>query len=157
MGDEKLMEQLLAYADDRMRHQHIYPFCSFVTKNGVIISKGFNNGLNNWGDRTTHGEMVALRKTCQAIKIQGDIDLAGCSIYSTCEPCLACLDTILWTNIRRIVYCVDHTDFPEYFNDHLYTIDDYTTENPGTIETIKHLKHAEGLSLFKRAKNKYGW
>lgn len=52
-------------------------------------------------DITAHAEVHALREACRAL---GTIDLAGCTLYSSCEPCPMCFSAIHWANIDRIVY-----------------------------------------------------
>lgn len=152
--EESIMRQLIDYAHEKMAKNNAYPFCAFVVKNNVIISRAYNERVNAYGDKTMHGEMEALKKAIRALN-QG-IFLTGYSLYSTCEPCLACFDTALWAGISKIVYSVSHTDFPKYFNDHPYHPDDYERENPTKI-TLTKILHTEGLALFKEAKTKYGW
>ena len=52
-------------------------------------------------DITAHAEVTAIRAACRALKT---IDLAGCTIYSTCEPCPMCFAACHWANFDRIVY-----------------------------------------------------
>jgi guanine deaminase len=154
MDIKEIMQQLIDYSYDRMLNKGVYPFCAFLVKDGVIISKGFNEGLFDYGNKTIHGEMVAIKKACKSLL---NLYLDRCVLFTTCEPCLACFDTALWVHIKHIVYSVDHKDFPEYFNDHPYTIDKYIKENPGSIKISKYILHNEGIQLFKSAKKKHGW
>lgn len=52
-------------------------------------------------DITAHGEVNTIREACRA---SGGIDLSGCTIYSTTEPCPMCFSAIHWARIRRIVF-----------------------------------------------------
>jgi tRNA(Arg) A34 adenosine deaminase TadA len=52
-------------------------------------------------DITAHAEVTAIRRACAAL---GAIDLAGCTIYSTCEPCPMCFSACHWARIDRVVY-----------------------------------------------------
>ena len=52
-------------------------------------------------DITAHGEVNTIRAACRA---SGSIDLSGCTIYSTTEPCPMCFSAIHWAKIGRIVY-----------------------------------------------------
>ncbi len=158
MTNDEIMSDLLKYAHTIMDTESAYPFAAYIVKNGEIISRGYNKKVQLYGDKTTHGEMEAINAAIEVLHPKKIVILdAGYELFSTCEPCLACFDTALWANIKKFVFSVDHHDFPEYFNDHPYTIDDFVLEHPNTIEVIRCQQHDEGISLFKNAKQKYGW
>ena len=50
---------------------------------------------------TAHAEMVAISAACKGLK---KINLSGCTIYSTCEPCPMCFSACHWAKISRIVF-----------------------------------------------------
>ena len=52
-------------------------------------------------DITAHGEVNTIRAACRAL---GRVDLSGCTIYSTTEPCPMCFSAIHWAKIGRIVF-----------------------------------------------------
>ena len=52
-------------------------------------------------DITAHAEVHALREACRQLDT---IDLSGCTLYSSCEPCPMCFSAIHWANVDRIVY-----------------------------------------------------
>lgn len=52
-------------------------------------------------DVTAHAEVTAIRRACASL---GTIDLTGCTIYSTCEPCPMCFSACHWARVARIVY-----------------------------------------------------
>ncbi len=52
-------------------------------------------------DITAHGEVNTIRRACRAL---GAVDLSGCTIYSTTEPCPMCFAAIHWARIGRIVF-----------------------------------------------------
>lgn len=155
--EKRIMDKLINYAYEKMNKNNAYPFCAFVVREGVVISRAYNRKINLYGDKTTHGEMEALSKTCKTLRIKA-LDLGEkYELYTTCEPCLACLDTAIWHRVGKIVFSVDHTDFPHYFNPHPYTIEDYEKESDGKPLIVKRVLHSKGLALFKKAKKKYGW
>ena len=157
MNDEQIMEELITYGYEKMDKNNAYPFCSFVVKNGVIISRGYNSKVNLFGDKTTHGEMEAFSVACKTLQLKDLMFGKKYSLFTTCEPCLACFDTALWHRVGKIVFSVSHKDFPEYFHEHKYTIEDFQKENPGFIEIKNGTLHNEGIALFRKAKEKYGW
>ncbi len=52
-------------------------------------------------DPTAHAEVNAIR---QAAKQLQRIDLHGCVMYTTCEPCPMCLSAIHWSKIDEVIY-----------------------------------------------------
>lgn len=153
--EEQIVKELIQYAYEKMEKNNAYPFCGFVVNDGVIISRGFNERVNKYGDKTVHGEMEAMKKACLALHV--GINLRGYSLYSTCEPCLACFDSALWAGINKFIFSVSREDFPNYFNDHPYTLKDYQNDNPNEITVVREVLHDKGIKLFKTAIEKYGW
>ena len=75
------------------------PFGACVARKGRAIAVSHNTvWLSN--DITAHAEMNAIRAACRKL---GSIDLSGCTIYSTCEPCPMCFSAIHWAGIKKII------------------------------------------------------
>ncbi|PKR81502.1 tRNA-specific adenosine deaminase [Brumimicrobium salinarum] len=76
------------------------PFGAVIVKDGKIISETSNSvTLDN--DPTAHAEVNAIRKACKALN---SFDLAGCEIYSSCEPCPMCLGAIYWSRLDALYF-----------------------------------------------------
>ncbi|MEM8873015.1 MAG: nucleoside deaminase [Planctomycetota bacterium] len=58
------------------------------------------NTIGDTHDCTQHAELAAIQQACRQIESP---NLAGCTIYATCEPCPMCFGAIHWANIERIV------------------------------------------------------
>jgi tRNA(adenine34) deaminase len=54
-------------------------------------------------DPSAHAEVEAIRHACQRL---GTLDLRGCSLYSTVEPCVLCGYAIRRTGISHVIYGV---------------------------------------------------
>ena len=54
-------------------------------------------------DPSAHAEVEAIRQACQHLDT---LDLRGCSLYSTVEPCVLCGYAIRRTGIAQVVYGV---------------------------------------------------
>jgi tRNA(Arg) A34 adenosine deaminase TadA len=52
-------------------------------------------------DTTAHAEIQAIRDASRRLKT---LELSGCVIYSTCEPCPMCFTACVWARLGRIVY-----------------------------------------------------
>lgn len=76
------------------------PFGACIVKKGRVIACTHNTVWKHT-DITAHAEINAIRKACRVLKT---IDLSGCVIYSTCEPCPMCFSACHWAKISRIYY-----------------------------------------------------
>lgn len=76
------------------------PFGAVIARDGEAIAAAHNRV---WADTdiTAHAEVTAVREACKAL---GTVDLSGCTVYSTTEPCPMCFSAIHWARISRIVY-----------------------------------------------------
>ena len=82
------------------------PFGAVIVKDEKIIATGVNRvTLNN--DPTAHAELIAIRKASRKL---GTYNLAGCQIYTSCEPCPMCLGAVYWAHLDKIYYGNTKTD-----------------------------------------------
>lgn len=70
-----------------------------VSADGRILGQGVNQVFTEY-DPTSHAEINAIR---QAAKAMRNIDLSGCTVYSSLEPCLMCCWAIIQSNASRLV------------------------------------------------------
>lgn len=82
------------------------PFGAVVVRNGETIGRGANR-VTATLDPTAHAEVVAIRAACRQLR---DFSLAGCTLYTSCEPCPMCLAAALWARLDRVVYAADRGD-----------------------------------------------
>lgn len=82
------------------------PFAALVVKNGVVIASGANR-VTLANDPTAHAEVVAIREACRAL---GGFQLAGCEVYSSCEPCPMCLGALYWARPARVFFAATARD-----------------------------------------------
>jgi tRNA(Arg) A34 adenosine deaminase TadA len=82
------------------------PFAALIVRDGEVIAEAANS-VTTTNDPTAHGEINAIRKACAAL---GTFSLAGCEIYSSCEPCPMCLAAIYWARLGAIYYGSDQQD-----------------------------------------------
>lgn len=104
--DIKFLNIAIKLAAENVRSQNGGPFGALVVKDGLIISKGVNCVTEN-NDPTAHAEVNAIRNACA---ILNDYQLAGCTIYSSCEPCPMCLGAIYWSRPTRLVFAASKLD-----------------------------------------------
>ena len=76
------------------------PFGSVIVRRENVVAAAHNTVWRDT-DPTAHAEVNNIRAAARAL---GSIALAGCTLYSTCEPCPMCLSAIHWAKIERVVY-----------------------------------------------------
>jgi guanine deaminase len=94
------MRRAIALALENVRSARGGPFGAVVVKDGRIIGEG-TNSVTATNDPTAHAEIVAIRAACQILE---DFQIAGCDLYTTCEPCPMCLGAIYWARPARVFY-----------------------------------------------------
>lgn len=82
------------------------PFGAVIARDGVIVAAGVNRVTPDC-DPTAHAEVSAIRAAASKL---GTFDLAGCEIYTSCEPCPMCLGAIYWAHLDRMYYGNDKHD-----------------------------------------------
>ncbi|MDG6249277.1 nucleoside deaminase [Methanocalculus sp.] len=82
------------------------PFGACIECNGDIIASAHNQVFSDT-DSTAHAEIVAIRKAEIRLK---SIELEGCTMYATTEPCPMCFAACHWAKISRVVYGTSITD-----------------------------------------------
>jgi len=94
----------------RMRKKGKY-FGAVVVCKGKMIASAFTTTVED-NDPTNHAEIKAIREAARSLNSRR---LNGCTLYSTCEPCMMCTAAALWAQIDEIVFALSSADFPEYF------------------------------------------
>lgn len=82
------------------------PFGAVVVRDGTIVGRGWNR-VTSTNDPTAHAEVVAIRDACSRLRT---FSLAGCEIYSSCEPCPLCLAAIYWARLDRVYFAATCDD-----------------------------------------------
>ena len=82
------------------------PFGAVIVRGDEIIAEA-SNSVTIDNDPTAHAEVNCIRKATHRL---GTFDLAGCDIYTSCEPCPMCLGAIYWAHLDKIFYANDRKD-----------------------------------------------
>jgi tRNA(Arg) A34 adenosine deaminase TadA len=76
------------------------PFAAVIARDGKIVGEGVNT-VTATNDPTAHGEVNAIRAAAKAL---GTFLLAGCELYTSCEPCPMCLAASYWARLDAVYY-----------------------------------------------------
>ena len=100
MYQEKFMQQAIDLSARALDTPGTEPFGALVVKDGAVVGQGFNHSAANF-DPTSHGEVEAIRDACANLKT---LDLGGCELYTSCEPCALCVAAMRIAGIGRLYY-----------------------------------------------------
>ncbi len=76
-----------------------FGFGAVIVKNGNVIAKAHDTEMTA-KDPTAHAEMNAIRLAASKL----GINLHGCLLVSTHEPCPMCATAIVWSGINQVAY-----------------------------------------------------
>jgi guanine deaminase len=100
MYQEQFMARAIELSRQALTKPGTEPFGSLIVKNGRIVGEGLNHSVAHF-DPTSHGETEAIRDACRNLKT---VDLAGCDLYTSCEPCSLCVAAMHIAGIGRLYY-----------------------------------------------------
>jgi tRNA(Arg) A34 adenosine deaminase TadA len=85
----------------RARTNGNHPFGAvLVSASGEVLIEA-ENGFMPEHDMTAHAERLLATRASK--ELDPDV-LAGCTLYTSAEPCAMCAGAIYWTGIGRVVY-----------------------------------------------------
>lgn len=70
-----------------------------VDAEGAIVAQGANRMYTDF-DPTAHAETVVIREACGKLRA---VELAGCTLYTSVEPCPMCCWAIIDSKVSRLV------------------------------------------------------
>ncbi len=94
------MREAIRISIQRMRRNHGGPFGAIIVKGDRIVGRGWNC-VTSANDPTAHAEVMAIRAACRRLRT---FSLAGCELYTSCEPCPMCLSAIYWSRLQRVYF-----------------------------------------------------
>ncbi len=76
------------------------PFGAVIIRSSTVVAAAHNTVWRDF-DPSAHAEVNAIRSASASLRT---ISLAGCTMFTSCEPCPMCLAAIHWSKIDRVVY-----------------------------------------------------
>jgi tRNA(Arg) A34 adenosine deaminase TadA len=110
--EPQFLREAIRLSKDQMEANAGGPFGAVIVRPArkgrpsEIIGRGWNQVTSSF-DPTAHAEVTAIRDACQQLH---SVSLAGCEIYTSCEPCPMCLAAILWARLDRIYFAAGKED-----------------------------------------------
>lgn len=149
-NQDKIIQELLEFAETTMHERQMIPYVDFVVKDGVIIAKGFNYNRES-KDISMFSSVYTIRLAQQALDTG---DLSGYSLYSIFEPTIIAFDIALWAGIKDFTWCLNVADVPQHYFTTDYSPRIFAANNPDKITIQEGLAKDEALKLVKLAESK---
>jgi len=121
------------------------PFGAVIVREGKIVGEGANS-VTTTNDPTAHGEVNAIRAAARAL---GTFDLAGCELYTSCEPCPMCLASAYWARIDAIYYGATAADAAKAGFDDAFLYDELRKQHAERIIPSTQMLKEEAWASFK--------
>jgi len=138
------MRRAIALALENVRSGTGGPFAAVIAKEGRIIAEGANL-VTTSNDPTAHAEVVAIREACRVL---GDFQLAGCDLYTTCEPCPMCLGAIDSAPPARVFFAATAADAATAGFDDAFIYDELKIAPAARRIPASQLLREDALAIF---------
>ena len=145
MDHEKYMRMAIEKAREGMDSGQT-PFGACIVKNGEVIACEHNMV---WKETniTSHAEIVTIREAC---KVLGTVDLSGCTIYTTTEPCPMCFSAIHWAKIDAIYFGTRIPDAQEAgFSELTISNEEMKLQGNSPVQIVGDIMREENLQVFQ--------
>ena len=122
------------------------PFGACIVKDGKVIACEHNIVWEST-DITAHAEIHAIREANRKLN---SIELSGCVIYSTCEPCPMCFTAIHWARIDKIYFGAGIEDAKRFgFNELIVTNEMLKNHGNSKVEVEGGFMREKCVELFE--------
>ncbi len=139
------MKEAIRQATENARSGMGGPFAALVVKDGRVIATGVNS-VTLTNDPTAHAEVNAIREACRALSA---FQLAGCEIYTSCEPCPMCLGAIYWARPDRVFYAATAKDAAAAGFDDSFIYEELKLEHMDRRIPFEQMMCEEGIEPFR--------
>jgi guanine deaminase len=113
-------------------------------RDGNIVAEGVNV-VTATNDPTAHGEVSAIRAACRALST---FTLAGCELYTSCEPCPMCLAASHWARIKAIYYGCSASDAARAGFDDAFLYEEFRRDSSARLLPTTQLLREEAWASF---------
>ena len=127
------------------------PFGACIVRGDELIIAA-HNVIWQTTDITAHAEVNAIRLACKKLN---SIDLSGCRIYSTTEPCPMCFSACHWARLDKIIFGAAIPDANSYGFSELSISNEQMKQLGGSkIEIVGNFLGDDARKLFAEWKAK---
>ncbi|HUA01469.1 MAG TPA: nucleoside deaminase [Candidatus Aquilonibacter sp.] len=112
--DEDRIREIVRFTARTLDTPRPVPFGALIveTRTGKPLMRAVN-AVRHENDPSSHAETRTVRLACKKLKRP---NLAGYTMYSTCEPCAMCMANALWAGLDRVVFGTTIADASRFVN-----------------------------------------
>lgn len=140
----ELLRRAIALATENVVSGRGGPFATVIVRDGRIVAEAANS-VTATCDPTAHGEVNAIRAAGKAL---GTFTLAGCELYTSCEPCPMCLAASYWARLDAIFYGCSAADAARAGFDDAFLYQEFRKDQPARSLPATQLLGDEAWASF---------
>jgi tRNA(Arg) A34 adenosine deaminase TadA len=144
-ANPEFLRRAIALATENVLQGKGGPFGAVIVRDGKIVGEGANS-VTTTNDPTAHGEVNAIRAAARTLDT---FDLAGCDLYTSCEPCPMCLAAAYWAHIRAIYYGANAADAARAGFDDAFLYDEMRKDHVARAIPSSQMLNDEAWASFK--------
>ncbi len=142
----EFLRRAIALATENVASGKGGPFAAVIVRDGKIVGEGANS-VTSTNDPTAHGEVNAIRAACKAL---GTFALAGCQLYTSCEPCPMCLAASYWARLDAVYFGCSAADAARAGFDDAFLYEEFRRPQPERSLPATHLLSDEAWPALPR-------
>ena len=142
----ELMRQAIALATANVTSGRGGPFGALIARGSEVVATGVNL-VTATNDPTAHAEITAIRRAAAEL---GSFTLAGCQLYTSCEPCPMCMAASYWSRLDAVIYGNSSSDAHRAGFDDSVIYDELARAIPAPLHADAAAPRGRGLGEFRR-------
>ncbi|HEX8812137.1 MAG TPA: nucleoside deaminase [Terracidiphilus sp.] len=139
-----LLRRAIALATENVTSGRGGPFGAVIVRDGKIVGEGANS-VTATNDPTAHAEINAIRAAAKAL---GVFSLAGCELYTSCEPCPMCLAASYWARLDAVYYGANSADAARARFDDAFLYAEFRQDQQDRRMPVKQILGSEAWASF---------
>ncbi len=138
------MRRAIQLATENVESGRGGPFAAVIVRDGAVVGEGANS-VTTMLDPTAHGEVMAIRASCRSL---ATFSLAGCQLYTSCEPCPMCLAAAYWARLDAVYYACSSADAARAGFDDAYLYEEMRKDRTGRAMPMTQMLSDEAWVSF---------
>jgi len=132
-----------------------YPYGAVIVKGGKIVGRSDAVYKEVMPELYTHSEyravQDAIRQGYGGVREGGLYGgLEGCTVYTSCQPCMICVGVLLYKGVERIVYAATLSDSSDYVVQEIETdTEELIKMSHCGVRVEKELMRSEAVEVLK--------